>query len=702
MARIFDERAQAITGEIQISISDAGAKGVPQAVKLADGRVLINWLLDEKPGISGDIRHIESRLLNADGSIADQKVELGTSERFGQEFPSIAKLKSGGIVVSWLEPTNDGSARLAARIYNSDFNPIGGKFIVGTGLSVIDGPVAMTGTSDGSIIFGWGASDASGLNSKIKTAKYDSQGRLLDKSEIPGTGESAFAPRFLGLSNGDFVATWSDEFGVKAAVFRSDGSERIPEFRVSTSVEASSSEISALPNGGFLITWNGATSLRGRYFDSTGTALGAEFKLADGEGIAAPHGSIALNNGEVFFVWTQYEPDEIDPSASSVRGKVVHGPGYQGTSNSDKWQGDSAKNIAYGGSGSDFMAGLSGDDFLVGGSGYDRLLGGRGNDEIVGGVGQDYINGGAGSDTAIYKDETAVTITLANNKGNTGGAKGDVLISVENIVGSNGGNDIIIASAGANRLEGSGGGDSLFGVGGRDSLSGGFGDDFLWGGTGGDSLDGGDGNDWLSGDAGNDILVASKGNDVMDGGTGRDTVSYSSEGRVRVALDYSITSAGSAKGDVLYSIENIRGSRTGNDTLIGNNASNAIWGSGGDDIIQGGVGVDKLAGGSGTDFFRYTNPDQGLDEIADFGFADSFVFEGSTFGFGSYRGDLASGLFVSRSSGNSAVDADCRFVFDRSRNELWYDHDGEGQSEPALIARLMKEFDLSAGDIVIV
>jgi len=100
-----------------------------------------------------------------------------------------------------------------------------------------------------------------------------------------------------------------------------------------------------------------------------------------------------------------------------------------------------------------------------------------------------------------------VTVSLATGQASGGDAEGDILVSIENLSGS-------------------------------DSA------DVLSGNAGGNTLSGADGNDILAGDAGNDVLRGGAGADHLDGGAGIDAVLYS-EGSVGVTIDLA---AGTATG----------------------------------------------------------------------------------------------------------------------------------------------------------
>jgi Ca2+-binding RTX toxin-like protein len=157
-------------------------------------------------------------------------------------------------------------------------------------------------------------------------------------------------------------------------------------------------------------------------------------------------------------------------------------------------------------------------------------------------------------------------------------------------------------------------------------MSGGADDDRLAGGDAQDRMRGGDGDDALFGEGGNDVLYGGAGSDILHGGEGIDTVSYArarqgvavtlGEGFLtkrpegwhpRISREEGFGWAGDAKGDALYGIERLVGSRFG-DVLAGNAADN---------VLAGRKGNDYQRGGSGCDVFLFTAGD-GADVVTDF------------------------------------------------------------------------------------
>jgi len=236
---------------------------------------------------------------------------------------------------------------------------------------------------------------------------------------------------------------------------------------------------------------------------------------------------------------------------------------------------------------------------LIGSAFDDHLTGSSNDNAFTGGPGSDVLDGRGGIDTADYSPETQqnfnhvevhlglgpVSGTGAEFKTNPATLTGqlvstDTLISIENVIGTFGG-DILVGNEQANRL------------------------------------DGGAGNDTIDGGFGNDVLI---------GGQGVDTVSFASHDGATPPGEENIISLGlgGADGsatrsefglprqivetDVLRGFENVTGS-TRSETINGNELANVLDGRGGDDTIDGWLGNDTLLGGDGIDTASYASHD---------------------------------------------------------------------------------------------
>ncbi len=201
---------------------------------------------------------------------------------------------------------------------------------------------------------------------------------------------------------------------------------------------------------------------------------------------------------------------------------------------------------------------------LIGTDGDDKIYGLAGNDTLIGGGGADLLDGGEDYDYVSYRDEKqGIIVNLNDNSKNAGAAKGDVLVSIENVRGTEYG-DAIYGSSTGDTAYYSG---RLYGYGGNDRLYGGSGTDRFFGGSGSDRIYGYSGNDYLYGDSGNDYLDAGYGNDYISGSRGNDRL------------------YGSAGNDYLYG-------GTGYDYLSGGSGNDYLHGSSGSDYLYGGSGAD--------------------------------------------------------------------------------------------------------------
>jgi Ca2+-binding RTX toxin-like protein len=240
---------------------------------------------------------------------------------------------------------------------------------------------------------------------------------------------------------------------------------------------------------------------------------------------------------------------------------------------------------------------------------------------LVGGVltidGQTKNGSPMADNISVILDSTGTNISVTED----GVSKTYPLASVRSItIDSGGGNDnIALARSDGTRaipipvsVLGGAGNDTITGGSGNDSIFGGDGNDSIHGGAGNDSLEGDLGNDTLNGDAGDDNLnggteVLGQNNDGADkifGGAGNDSVIYSFRtDNLYVDISDGTKNNDGAPGEgdnVAADVENVFGGN-GNDTIVGNAASNVICGGGGNDSIEGGDGNDKLIGSRGND-----------------------------------------------------------------------------------------------------
>ncbi|KQW82959.1 calcium-binding protein [Brevundimonas sp. Root1279] len=271
----------------------------------------------------------------------------------------------------------------------------------------------------------------------------------------------------------------------------------------------------------------------------------------------------------------------------------------------------------------------------------------QGEDSLYGAAGLDYLDGRAGQDTADYsRAASGVNVDLSVGLAlSDGDGDADVLISIENLVGSRF-DDLLTGDAGDNILQGGAGADTLVGGASGDTLDGGAGVDRVdysaataginivlgsggsdgeggidvvlaienvVGGSFGDTIIGDEAANNLQGGLGRDQLVGGDGNDTLIGGDGdanqlqggagddtyiltaNDTVVELADGgfdRVQTSLNFA---------NLAPNVEQVSFTGTGNFTGFGNAGANTIVGGALNDVLAGRGGNDNLFGGSGID-----------------------------------------------------------------------------------------------------
>ncbi|WP_165940326.1 calcium-binding protein [Rhizobium laguerreae] len=234
-------------------------------------------------------------------------------------------------------------------------------------------------------------------------------------------------------------------------------------------------------------------------------------------------------------------------AASWIRGTVA-GETLAGTTGNDTLSGGGGNDTINGVAGNDTLYGDPGNDTLNGGDGNDAHFGGAGDDLLIGNLGVDTFDGGDGNDTLDFSYYTTASHTIDLAAGLvtfSDASPAEQIVSIENVVGGSGVNDI------------------------RGSLA----DNKLDGGAGNDVISGNDGNDILIGGSGDDTLTGGSGNDafVFRAGFGKDTVTDFVAG---VASDDFIDVNTSVFAD--FASVMAAATQVGADTLITHNSSNII------------------------------------------------------------------------------------------------------------------------------
>jgi len=103
----------------------------------------------------------------------------------------------------------------------------------------------------------------------------------------------------------------------------------------------------------------------------------------------------------------------------------------------------------------------------------------------------------------------------------------------------------------------------------------------------------------LNGGDGDDRLQGGIGADVFTGGAGKDTADYRNRTvNLNISIDSYANDGQSGEGDLVRTDIEVVRSGHGNDTLVGNDSANGLFGYAGNDTLYGNGGNDKLYGGT--------------------------------------------------------------------------------------------------------
>src|SRR5262245_16783506 len=311
------------------------------------------------------------------------------------------------------------------------------------------------------------------------------------------------------------------------------------------------------------------------------------------------------------------------------------------TVDGDDMEGDEGNDILNGGAGDDTVAD-QGDvdddltcdtdelDTLVGGPGIDALGGGDGRDLLDGGLDNDNENGGNCNDT--FDQGTGPNGSdVLNGDNDEGGDMSDCGPDHRDLVDygqrnsdlfvdidAGGTND---GEVGANEDD-----DVTFST---ESVIGGTGDDELIGDGDGNFLAGGPGDDTIMALADDDCVQPGAGDDDADGGlpTGSDMVDYS-DAPNGVTVDLAAGTATGHGTDTLNEFEDVNGSAF-NDTLLGDDLDNELFGGEGNDTMDARDGEDFYDGAGGNDAISDTGDSIDEDDDINGGEGDDTIDAGS-------------------------------------------------------------------------
>ena len=231
--------------------------------------------------------------------------------------PDVTALADGGHLIVWTHRNPvDYSYENYAQRYDADSNPVGDMVHIVTGNSTW--AIKAAGLSDGGHVIVWQESGA--INAQRFDADGTASGGEFQVNHTLG-GSQAGQPQVTDLAGGGFVVTWQarvDSMDTIARIYAADGTPVTDEFRANTTTssyqkaDSHAESVTALPDGGFVVAWtdySGATAeVVGQRFASDGSFVGSEFTInSTAAGYQFISSMASLNDGGWVVTWSGYD-----------------------------------------------------------------------------------------------------------------------------------------------------------------------------------------------------------------------------------------------------------------------------------------------------------------------------------------------------------------------------------------------------------
>ena len=356
-ARIFKADGTEAVSEFLVNEFTNDTQLNPSITALEGGGFVVTWRSSDSQQGDTSGTGVKARIFNADGTEAVSELLVNEFTNSYQYDPSIAALAGGGFVVTWdSDDPKQGDTSfhgVKARIFNADGTEAVSELLVNEFTNSYQYDPSVAALKGGGFVVTWvsnapqqGDNSLSGIKARIFNA--DGTEAVSEFLVTEFTNDYQYNPNITALEGGGFVVTWSSYdpqqgdtsgHGIKARIFNADGTEAVSEFLVNelTNDDQSKSRITALEGGGFVVTWTssdpqqGDTSgygIKARIFNADGTEAVSEFLINELTNDDQSKSRItALEGGGFVVTWTSSDPQQGDTSFNGVKARIFNADG---------------------------------------------------------------------------------------------------------------------------------------------------------------------------------------------------------------------------------------------------------------------------------------------------------------------------------------------------------------------------------------
>ena len=339
--------------EFLVNTVTSGSQSGSAVTSLSGGGFVVTWT---DASISAEGNNVKAQIYDAAGVAVGGEILVNTVTAGAQASPSVAKLASGGFVVSWSDSSGQGGDSspqgIKAQIFDSAGGMVGGEFLVNTQTFNQQSGVNLVSLPTGGFLATWNNSSLVGGDtsaSGIKAQFFDAAGGKVGGEVLINTTISNFqlTPKAAMLASGHFVVTWVDSSAsggdtanesIRAQIIDSAGAKVDGEFLVNTSTAAGQygQGVTALVSGGFVVTWRddsplgdgSNSSIKAQIFDAAGVKLGSEFVVNTTTASFQTEPDVtALLSGGFLVTWQDSSNQGGDVSPQSIKAQVFDAAG---------------------------------------------------------------------------------------------------------------------------------------------------------------------------------------------------------------------------------------------------------------------------------------------------------------------------------------------------------------------------------------
>lgn len=286
-ARIYNSDLCSLGREFRVNGNTEGRQEGPTAAALSNGRFVVCWL-SENP--DGPGHGIYARLFTDERTALTWEFRVSTN-RTGNADPIISSLANGGFIVYWL---SEDKRDVYAKVFDDNGAPLGAEIKLDiSGVNDLElQEISATVLKNGNFVVSWQQWTVGGNYQRIFKPDGSPAGEIVNPTLFADSLGQAYGARLMALSDGGFVACWSQAPGdhfqddIYAQLFSAEGSFVGQSFLVNTyTLGMQSNPYVASLDDRFIICWTSSNqdgSGWGGYaqlFSNDGMRIGGEFRL---------------------------------------------------------------------------------------------------------------------------------------------------------------------------------------------------------------------------------------------------------------------------------------------------------------------------------------------------------------------------------------------------------------------------------------